>query len=136
MELRHLRYFQAVAEELSYSGAARRLHIAQPALSRAVKELESSIGVVLLRRDRRTVSRKLALPASIRMSSADSSGRSAAICWSTAWHAVTMMMMGRGGRMAATRSRSDAVGMTWLASAPALAWTMSIFRPRRRAGSL
>jgi DNA-binding transcriptional LysR family regulator len=56
MELRHLRYFQAVAEELSFSKAARRLHIAQPALSRAVKELEEKIGAVLMLRNRRTVS--------------------------------------------------------------------------------
>lgn len=56
MEHRLLRYFQAVAEELSYSRAARRLHVAQPALSRAVKELETRIGVVLLERNRRSVS--------------------------------------------------------------------------------
>ena len=40
MEFRHLRYFQAVAEELSFSKAARRLRIAQPALSRAVQEID------------------------------------------------------------------------------------------------
>jgi LysR family transcriptional regulator, benzoate and cis,cis-muconate-responsive activator of ben and cat genes len=55
MELRHLRYFQAVAEELSYSRAAKRLHIAQPALTRAVQEVEADLGAPMLERNRRTV---------------------------------------------------------------------------------
>jgi DNA-binding transcriptional LysR family regulator len=55
VEFRHLRYFQAVAEELSFSKAARRLHVAQPALSRTVKELEERLGVELLSRTRRSV---------------------------------------------------------------------------------
>jgi DNA-binding transcriptional LysR family regulator len=55
MELRHLRYFQAVAEELSYSKAARRLCIAQPALSRAVQEMESELGALLFDRGGRAI---------------------------------------------------------------------------------
>src|ERR1041384_2565896 len=55
IELRHLRYFQAVAEELSFSRAARRLNVAQPALSRAVKQLEESLGAMVLERTRHQV---------------------------------------------------------------------------------
>lgn len=55
MDLRHLRYFQAVAEELSYSAAARRLRIAQPAISRAIKDLEASLGISVLERSRHHV---------------------------------------------------------------------------------
>lgn len=55
LELRYLQYFRAVAEELSFSGAARRLRIAQPALSRAVKQLEATLGAALFERSRHHV---------------------------------------------------------------------------------
>jgi DNA-binding transcriptional LysR family regulator len=55
MELRHLRYFLAVAEALNFTRAAAQLRIAQPALSRRVQDLEEEIGVDLLKRGPRGV---------------------------------------------------------------------------------
>ena len=56
MELRHLRYFAAVAAHGSFSRAANQLHLTQPALSRQVKSLEDEIGVALIVRGQNTIS--------------------------------------------------------------------------------
>lgn len=57
MELRHLRYFLAVAEELNFRRAGDRLHISHPALSKQIRDLEHSLGAALL--ERNTVSVRL-----------------------------------------------------------------------------
>jgi DNA-binding transcriptional LysR family regulator len=56
IEIRHIRAFVAVAEELHFGRAARRLHMSQPPLSQTVRQLEEQVGALLLNRTTRSVS--------------------------------------------------------------------------------
>ncbi len=55
MELRHLRYFVAVADALSFTKGAQKLHLSQPSLTRQIKDLEEELGVRLLDRSKQGV---------------------------------------------------------------------------------
>jgi LysR family hydrogen peroxide-inducible transcriptional activator len=53
MEMRQVRYFLAVADTLNFTRAAERCHVSQPALTRAIQQLEGELGGLLLRRERK-----------------------------------------------------------------------------------
>jgi DNA-binding transcriptional LysR family regulator len=55
MEIKHLHSFCAVAEELSFINASRKLHVSQPALSAQIQALEAELGVQVFARNRRSV---------------------------------------------------------------------------------
>lgn len=57
VELRHLRYFVAVAAALSFTKGAHKLHLSQPSLTRQIKDLEEAIGVPVLDRTKQGVNR-------------------------------------------------------------------------------
>src|SRR6266446_3889732 len=102
MELRHLRYFVAIGEEQHYGRAARRLRVAQPALSRQIQDLEEELGFKLFER----------LPRGVRLSAAGKLFLEDARCILQ----EVSDSAGRAGRVARGKSGTLRVGFTENAS--------------------
>ncbi len=103
MELRHLRYFCAVAEHQGFSRSARALHVSQSAISEQVADLEREIGVTLLIRGRQKT--RLTLPGEIFLSEARKvlaagsfGGNGAEVGSRRAWNADHRILQWRHGR--------------------------------------
>ncbi len=99
MELRHLRYFVAVAEELNFRRAAERLHLSTPTLSQQIKDLEDSLGARLLERDTTRVS--LTGPGEVFLHEArlvlEQAGRAAAVTKDAAQGRRGLLRIGNAG---------------------------------------
>ena len=67
IELRHLRYFVAVADEASFTAAAQRVHVAQQVLSAQIRQLEDAVGTQLLNRTKRAPRSRQRAPRSLRL---------------------------------------------------------------------
>ena len=94
VELRHLRSFVAVAEELNFTRAAERLHLAQPALSAQIRQLEQRVGARLFERTTRRVE---LTPAG--SSAARARRRRCSTVWTTALRAARMAAAGETGAL-------------------------------------
>src|SRR5256885_12451759 len=115
MELRHLRYFVAVAEDLGFARAARRLRVAQPALSKQIHDLETELGVTLfdrLPRGVRLTAGGQAFLAEAR-STLEAAGRAVTVARSAAKNGACDLEFAHGGLAVYTPIIQDLLAAFW-----------------------